>query len=106
MNLQNIESSEEKIPFSDAIRSETHVLETTRKTTASSCAPCLSSIVGTWNEAVHTRKNVLVKWSTLHILYKCLGPGNVVWFQMHHLKSCLVLLWFVINYSWTFTYLL
>ncbi|WVZ25894.1 hypothetical protein V8G54_004438 [Vigna mungo] len=35
------------VPFSDAIRSDTQVLETTRKTTASRRAPCLSNMVGT-----------------------------------------------------------
>ena len=39
---------EKKIPFSEAIRSEIHVLDTTRKATASNCTPCLSSTVGTW----------------------------------------------------------
>lgn len=37
-----------KIPFSEAIRSEIHVLDTTRKATARNCAPCLSNNVGTW----------------------------------------------------------
>lgn len=41
------ENSTWGIPFNDAIRSETHVLDRTSKATASSCAPCLSSIVGT-----------------------------------------------------------
>uniref|UniRef100_A0A2P2MUB2 Uncharacterized protein n=1 Tax=Rhizophora mucronata TaxID=61149 RepID=A0A2P2MUB2_RHIMU len=34
------------VPFNEAIRSETHVLEITRRATESNCAPCLSSTVG------------------------------------------------------------
>lgn len=40
------------IPFSEAIRSVTHVLERTRKASASKCAPCLSRTVDAWNESI------------------------------------------------------
>lgn len=53
---------ETKIPFSEAIRSEIHVLDTTRKATASNCAPCLSSNVGTWKTtSLEVNKNISKK---------------------------------------------
>jgi hypothetical protein len=57
---------DEKIPFRDAIRSETHVLETTRRATASSCAPCLSNTVGTWihSNSPHINYIVAIYWSS------------------------------------------
>jgi hypothetical protein len=71
------------VPFNEAIRSDTNVLETTRKATANRCAPCLSSIDGTWNIG---NKKICKKWrgweknrgQILKFLWNTLDPLQVI----------------------------
>lgn len=55
-----------EVPFNEAIRSEIHVLDTTRKATARSCAPCLSSTVGICKASNSKIKKITIILSWMH----------------------------------------